>query len=422
MIIGGGVLVILLAGVLILLNMRSANTAAQVTLTIWGTDQEKPMDDLINAYIATNKGAKITYTQFDPADYDNRLLSALAAGTGPDMFEIGNHEMPKWKSVLTPIPVTNTYNLVSLESDFPSVVEQDFVSNGQIYALPFSIDTMAMIYNKDLFDSAGIAVPPKTWDDLEADISRLRTVNALGQLDQAAAAIGGSGVSISNAPDILYLLMLQNGTQMTDAQNNGPSFASGGSTNSGLSAFNFYLQFANAASPYYTWNDSMGNSVDDFIQGKTAIIFDYHSSLAEIKAKAPFLNVGIAPMPQPKGASIAINYPRYSGFAVARAGSYTAAWNVLLGWATSPTSEETYVSDTGGSPALRTEIQTKLSDPAFAVFASQALTARSWYEADDGKIDAIFNTAIQSVLNGAADSSAALNAAQSAVGQVMSSQ
>src|SRR6185312_9057339 len=174
-------------------------------------------------------GALIKYTQIDPADYDTKLLSALAAGTGPDIFQIGNHEMPKWRSVLAPVPATAAYTLVSLETDFPSVVEQDFASNGQIYALPFSIDTLAMIYNKDIFDSAGIAIPPKTWDDLQNDVGRLRSVNAQGQLAQAAAAIGGSHASIANAQDILFLLMIQNGTRMTSNDLSSAIFASSGS-------------------------------------------------------------------------------------------------------------------------------------------------------------------------------------------------
>jgi len=69
-------------------------------------------------------------------------------------------------------------------------------------ALPLSLDTLAMIYNKDLLDSAGIAVLPKNWNDFDGDVARLRSVNAQGQIVQAGAAIGGSAASIANAADI----------------------------------------------------------------------------------------------------------------------------------------------------------------------------------------------------------------------------
>ena len=47
-------------------------------------------------------------------------------------------------------------------------------------------------------------------------------------------------------------------------------------------------------------------------------IFDYSSALAAITAQAPFLNYGVAAMPQPANATVAINYAKYNGLAVSR--------------------------------------------------------------------------------------------------------
>ena len=53
-----------------------------------------------------------------------------------------------------------------------------------------------------------------------------------------------------------------------------------------------------------------------------------------------------------------------------------------------------------------------------AVFASQALTAKSWHESNSEQIDQLMNTAIQNVLNGAADSTTALTQAQDAMNAI----
>ena len=243
-------------------------------------------------------------------------------------------------------------------------------------------------------------------------------LNTQGQLTQAGAAIGGSEASIPNAPDLLSLLMLQNGTKMLSDNLSSVAFSSDPS-GAGLAAFNFYLQFANAASAYYTWNDNTGNALDAFAAGETAAIFGYHSDLATIQAKAPFLNVGIAPMPQPKGATLAVNYANYEGFAAARSGQLDAAWNFILYLTASDANEKLYLTATGNPPATRTEIQASTNDPQLSVFANQALTARSWPEPDDLKVGAIFNTAITNVLSGSADSTDALSQAQSAVDALM---
>ncbi len=420
MIMGGAALAVIVILFVFILNIRSKNAGqSAVTLTVWGTDPAKPFNDLANAYSGPGStGSQIKYTQIDPADYKNKVLSALAAGTGPDIFEIGNHDLAEWQSVLAPIPATLTtpFTSVTLEQDFPTVVEQDFSSGGSIYALPFSVDTLAMIYNKDLFDTAGIATIPKTWDDFQNNISRLRVLNVQGQLTQAAAAIGGSQTSIDNAPDILFLLMLQNGAQMTSLDGSTATFANGTGSQAGLTAFNYYLQFANANSPYYTWNDSMGNAVDAFAQGKTAVLFDYSSALATIKTKSPFFNYGVAAMPQPANASVVINYAKYNGLAVSRNSLQSAAaWNFIVSLTTSPTDEKIYTDAMASPPALRTSIAADLSDPIMSVFAQQALTARSWHESNSAGIDDAINTAMQNVLNGVADSTKALSEAQTII-------
>ena len=71
---------------------------------------------------------------------------------------------------------------------------------------------------------------------------------------------------------------------------------------------------------------------------------------------------------------------------------------------------------------MRNDIQADVSDPNLSVFALQALTAKSWYEADPIKIDAIFDAAIRNVLAGAEDAPKALKEAETAVSQLMSSQ
>jgi ABC-type glycerol-3-phosphate transport system substrate-binding protein len=428
------VLIVIGGLVIFMLNIRkSAGGAGTLNITIWGTDAPKAFNDMISAYAGPGSGtsATIKYTQIPATNYHETLLSAIAAGTGPDVFEIGNRDLAQWKSVLTPIPAADatTFSLVTLQNDFPTVVGQDFVSASQIYALPLSIDTLAMIYNKDLVDSAGIAIVPKTWTDFDNDVPKLRTINSAGQLTQAAAALGGSTASIANAPDIVFLMMLQNGTQMTSSDGSTVNFtelsttANSSSSNSdatagspGLSAFNFYLQFANSASQYYTWSDSMGNAEDSFAQGSTAIIFDYSSALTDIAAKSPFLNYAVAAMPQPDNAAAAVNYAKYSGLAVNRnSANVASAWSFIIGLTTSPTDEKIYTTDMASPPALRTAIAADATDPVMSVFAAQALTARSWSEANSATVDAALNTAITQVLGGSANSTDALNEAQSTI-------
>jgi ABC-type glycerol-3-phosphate transport system substrate-binding protein len=67
---------------------------------------------------------------------------------------------------------------------------------------------------------------------------------------------------------------------------------------------------------------------------------------------------------------------------------------------------------------LRSAIEADLTDPTLAVFASQALTAKSWHESNSETLSSLMNTAIQNVLNGAADSTTALAQAQTAINAI----
>lgn len=419
----GGIIVIGISLFLFTGGAKKQQAQQKVALTVWGTEPRNVFEDLITSYAAFRPNVTITYVPVDASEYESKVANALIAGNGPDVFEIGNRDLPRWESALAPMPTSTfaaEFDLTKLQSYFPDVVASDFVSNGQIYALPLSIDTLAMIYNRDFFNSAGIATPPTTWNDFEADVTKLRVLNAQGQIVRAAAALGGSETSIANAPDILSLLMLQNGTTMTSADFSSAEFASDyGAGNTGLAAFDFYLQFANAASPYYTWNDAMGDATQSFIQGKTAIIFDYQSSLTAIKAKAPFLNIGVAPMPQPSNATIRVDYPRYQGLAASKQGQSLSAWDFILYLTAYTEGENIYLKDTGYPPAQRIAITAAENDPNLAAFAPQALTAQSWHEADSITIGGIFNTAIQSALSGSTSPEQALSIAQSSVSALM---
>jgi ABC-type glycerol-3-phosphate transport system substrate-binding protein len=124
-------------------------------------------------------------------------------------------------------------------------------------------------------------------------------------------------------------------------------------------------------------------------------------------------------MPQPASSTVAVNYAKYNGLAVSRSSANIAsAWNFIINLTMSATDENIYTKDTGAPPALRSVIAADLASPSLAVFASQALTAKSWHESNSEQIDLLMNTAIQNVLNGAADSITALKQSQDAMNAI----
>ncbi|MEE8131629.1 MAG: extracellular solute-binding protein [Candidatus Paceibacterota bacterium] len=385
----------------------------QIELTFWGIEDYKNFQSSLESYMQFRPEVRINYRQINANSYENNLINALAAGRGPDILMLHNTWLPKHFDKIvaaneSQIPLANFRQM------FPTVAEQDLTSNGIIYSLPLYIDTLAFLYNKDAFDAKAVALPPTQWYEFQNLIPRLRTKNQANQIAHAAAAIGGSEKSISKATDLLSLLMLQFDTQMINQQYSQADFG-----DRGLEALNFYVQFANPAGPFYTWNDNFQYSIDAFSQGTVDMIFNYAEAIPQIKAKNPFLNLGTALMLQ-FNLSQPINYANYWGLAVSNKSQSPAwAWDFILFLTTNSESSLEYLESSGHPPALRTLVNQYLNDPDLGVFAQQALTARSWYQPDSTAVKQIFSDMIESILNGRLVSNKALEQAENEISSLM---
>lgn len=391
-------------------NLGTIGNEQQTEVNFWGVEDEQKIRPIIDAYSQVNKSVRISYTQFSESNYEKSLVDALASGRGPDILMFHNTWLPKHYGKILPLPSTIGFSITQMRQLFPQVVEADFTGNGNVYALPIYIDTLAFIYNKDFFDAKGVAVVPNNWKEFQYVIPRLREFDFSGKISKAAAAIGGSERSVDKASDLLNLVMLQSGTQMAD-ESGKAAFARGG----GEEALNFYIQFSNPNSSAYTWNDNLRNSLDSFSQGGAGAIFNYQSIISQIKARNPYLNLEVALMLQ-LDANQPVNYADYWGLAVsAQSGNPSAAWDFIMYFSADQTIAEKYLQESKRPPALRSLIQKYLNDPDLGVFSQQALTAKSWRQPDNIAIRRIFSNMIESVLNGRLYVSQALEQAENEV-------
>jgi multiple sugar transport system substrate-binding protein len=377
-------------------------------ITLWGSANDKEaIQLLIDGFLKIQKGYKIEYTEFyDQESYENALLNAMATGNAPDIFMIHNTWLPKHYNKIAPLPAS-MLTLSQFQQLFPDVATYNFTGNGQIYALPLYIDTLALIYNKSIINAKGVAVLPTSWHDFQNIIPQLTQINASRQITRPGAAIGGSEKSIDHATDLLNLLLMQfvgNGTgEGADVKGNQ------------LSALNFYTQFSNPSSAYYTWNDNLIYSLDGFANETTAVIFDYASQIPLIKSKNPYLNIGVAPMPQ-TGEDQVINYANYWGLTVSNQSKLqTIAWNFILYAAANPDASDLYLKSAQKPPALRSLIVKYKDDPDLGIFARQALSANSMYQTDSTAVKKILSNMIELILSGRLDTQKALDVMKSQI-------
>lgn len=429
-VLGGAIgLMVFIAFIFIIRSFASSTgSATSGQLTVWGVfDDPSTFDASIQAFQKANKNISVTYKLIPFASYESTLLNALAANQGPDIFMIHDTWLPKDIAKLAPLPATAPGTSAPLmtirqfQDTFVDVAANDLINGGKIYAMPLYVDTLALFYNRDLLSAAGIAVPPKTWAEFQDDVQKLTKYDQSRNITQSGAAMGTSS-NINRSTDILMMLMLQSGVQMTSADNSQATFSqSVNGINVGETALQFYTDFANPSKAVYTWNDSQDYDIDAFSAGKTAMIINYEHTIPTIRAAAPRLNFGIAPIPQPTS-SDSHTYADYWALAVAQQSKNPdAAW-AFIDYMTAGDGTVPYLNAAVRPSARRDLISQQSSDPDLGVFAEQALTARSWFQIDNSAIETIFADMIDSVNLGRLSVQDALRDAESKVTVLMSGQ
>ncbi len=371
-------------------------------LTWWKVfSDSRDIEPLIKQFEDANPGVKIRYVEKDIAAYEDELVNALAAGQGPDIFSIHNDWLPKHQDKMVAAP-DKILGLRELREKFASVLETDLTADGKIYALPVALDVMALYYNKDLLASAGLARPPATWEELVNLVPRLTKISRLGNIEQSAIALG-TLENVNRATDILSLLMLQNGTQIfsedrrTNQMDKSIRDQTGKEISPGLSALEFYTQFADPAKAAYTWNSRSNNSIDTFAAGRVAMILSYAYLGQTLKEKAPFLNYAVAPVPQITSGSTKVNYANYWAEGVSKQSKYPDLSWQFLKTITGKGPLQSYTSATKQIAPRLDLLEEQIADPQIGVFAENAISAKSFYKPDSAAMEKIFADMISEV-------------------------
>lgn len=382
---------------------RPGGGGEAVELTWW-----KPFDDprlvqpLIDEFQKEHPNVRVKYVQKNIETYEDEVLQALAAGNGPDIFSIHNDWLPKHQDKLVPAGASGP-TLREFKEQFAAVASADLVVGDKVYAMPLSVDVLALYYNRDLLASTSIARPPATWEELVGMTPKLTRQDTFGNFTRSAVAMGASD-NVNRAPDILGLLMLQNGTPFYSPSAQGGSIdqqisdGKSGSYSPGERALQFYTQFANPAKVTYTWNARANNSVEAFGAGQVAMVLSYSYLREQLADRAPFLNYAVAPAPQIALEDIKVNYANYWAEAVAKQGKHQdAAWQFLKFIAQKEVLRKYY--EVQKAPSSRIDLlEEQQSDPEIGVFAENALSAKSFYKPDSAAMESIFVQMIDDVV------------------------
>lgn len=147
----------------------SSGKSEELKVAIWDTHQQKGIEEIIKDFTAET-GIKASVQVLDWNSYWTLLEAGATGGDMPDVFWMHSNEAVKYMSNDILLDITDKVNSSEkLEMDkFPQDLKDMYTYDGKIYAVPKDMDTIAIWYNKTMFDEAGIKYPTAdwTWDDL----------------------------------------------------------------------------------------------------------------------------------------------------------------------------------------------------------------------------------------------------------------
>jgi raffinose/stachyose/melibiose transport system substrate-binding protein len=171
-----------------------SSSNGQVTLSFWTNATPGPgltfFQNAVKTYHTLHPNVTIRIQSIQNEDLDGKLQTALNSNSAPDIFlQRGGGKM------LAMVNAGEVKQLNLTATDQANVSAAALASDsidGKVYAMPLDTQPEGIYYSKDLFARAGIASPPTTIADLEADVAKLKAIHvapvAVGAKDAWPAA------------------------------------------------------------------------------------------------------------------------------------------------------------------------------------------------------------------------------------------
>ncbi|WP_417564273.1 extracellular solute-binding protein [Microbacterium sp.] len=162
------------------------------TLTVWAMsgDYSDAVMKQINDEFTKQTGAKVDVQTQAWDGITTKLTTALGTTTPPDVVDIGNTQVAGYANTGGLMDLTAYKDELQQGGTWVQSLAGPATFDGKLYAVPSFVGNRAVIYNKKMWAEAGITAAPTTYDELKADLDKLKAKNA-SQSDFSAFYLPG---------------------------------------------------------------------------------------------------------------------------------------------------------------------------------------------------------------------------------------
>ncbi len=271
--------------------LSTPNPAVKGAVKYWQTTYDdvtvpsaKFHDDFLVSIKKTLPNVTVTEEQSAYADFLGKLRTAIRANQAPDMAEI----QLTWAPELAATGALIEMNLADFgyrpEQFWPGALRGS-LWQGKLYGIPKRNETMAFIYNKDIFAKAGLdpSKGPETWEDVKNYSQQIKEKTGKPGFGLVAKLNNG------NTPYRYMPLAWAYGGGALDETDDAPKYEKSNFDSAGNIAALQWVQdvYTNGWAPQSSLTNSQTEIYDLFISGEVAMMIDKPSAYPIIKNKAP---------------------------------------------------------------------------------------------------------------------------------------
>jgi len=401
----------------------AATAQAQTELTMYypvavGGPLTRVVDGMVSDFMKENPDIKVSAIY--AGNYNDARIKALAAlNSGQPaqlsvMFSIDIYELIEQDAIVAFDDIVSTPEEKQWLNSFYPTLMQNGRTAGKTWGIPFQRSTIVMYYNKDAFRAAGLDPdrPPATWDEFVA---------AGRKLTKSDGSQWGMMIPSTGYPYWMFgALTMQNDQVLMNDAGDETYFDAPGT----VAALEFWRDLGATHKVMPEGTIEWGTLRQNFLEGRTAIMWHSTGNLTVVKNKAKF-DFGVAMLPASKRRGTPTGGGNFYIFKKTTPEQRVAAMK-LIQYMTSPETSAQWSIKTGymgvspaayETQALREYVK---GFPYAAVARDQLEFATAELSTfQTGRVRKLLDDAIQAALTGAKTPRAALQEAQSAADRLL---
>lgn len=333
----------LVVAFLLLSGCSSRGDDANV-VRFWAMGREgEVVTQLLPEFERAHPGIRVEVQQLPWSAAHEKLLTAFAGDSTPDICQLGNTWIPEFVALNAILPLDDRVGasaIIDARDYFPGIWDTNRVG-GKVYGVPWYVDTRLLFYRRDLLARAGFNAPPRSWSEWTA---MLAAIKERGVRDQY-----GIVLPANEFEPLVALALQQDDPLLRDGDRYG-NFESRGFKR----ALAFYVDmFRRGYAPPST-NADVSNVWNEFGRGYFTFYISGPWNIGEFERRLPKelqQSWMTAPLPGPDGAGLST--AGGSSLVVFRnARNSTAAWQ-LIEYLSQPAVQQRFHALTGDLPPRR---------------------------------------------------------------------